>query len=52
MPMNLPVRQFNALASQCKRPGSHVLIDAVDQSAVKIEQDGREAGTLFRAMPR
>ena len=36
--MDAPDRQFDALGQQGIVPGEHVIIDAVDQRAVEIEQ--------------
>src|SRR5690348_17389349 len=38
-PMNLPIRQLDAERIQRLSPGKHMLVDAIDQSSVQIEQE-------------
>src|SRR5690606_13083080 len=38
--MDAPDRQVHALAVERLLPGQHVLVDAVDEGAVEVEQEG------------
>jgi hypothetical protein len=42
-PVQLPHRQFHADRGQRLLPGQNVLVDAVDEGAVEIEEQGRDA---------
>jgi hypothetical protein len=47
LPVNAPHRQIDALGLECLTPRQDVLVDAVDQRAVEIEEHGGSAGVLI-----
>jgi hypothetical protein len=42
--VNAPDRQFDAGRLRRFAPGQHMLVDAVDQGAVQIEEEGQRVG--------
>src|SRR4029453_10434985 len=48
LPVDPPKGQGDALVAESEVPGADVLVDAVDQSAVEIEEEGRGHGLLAR----